>query len=199
MKLGIALVTILGFGASGANAAIIASNLAGSVGLTQFYVGQSFTTSSGNGWKDISLNFYYPAGNTPVSFGTGYIFSAAYAGSPAGLGSTHALGVANSAAGHWTFAPSIILQPLTKYYFYSDTPANILLKLSFNSAYSGGEMFSSGSSTATFVGGNQFDLNFTVTGTPVPEPTAWTLLITGFALAGTRLRQHGASARALRA
>jgi hypothetical protein len=83
--------------------------------------GQSFTTPDGGPWKDITYNFVGgPA--LPGAFGTAFLLNNEYLGTPAGLNPAAAgfLATANAADGIYTFPASLILQPATTYYLYSD-------------------------------------------------------------------------------
>ncbi|MFN8608543.1 MAG: hypothetical protein U0931_13480 [Vulcanimicrobiota bacterium] len=101
----------------------IASSLA-TTGTASFFWGQSFTVVSAGPVDHIVFNFFSDlAATVPQAAGTGYLFSAAYSGSPGGLAGTvtNLLGTAAAAGNHWTFNPSLTLQAGTQYFFYTDT------------------------------------------------------------------------------
>ena len=64
----------------------------------QFFWGQSFTTPAGTGWNHVSFNFY-DLTVTPYAAGIGYMFDAAFAGTPAQLATAAALAVSAPANG----------------------------------------------------------------------------------------------------
>ena len=90
-----------------------------------FCPGESFTTLGGNQWSLTSFNFYSDlAGTVPAAVGKAYVFTAAYAGTPAGLNVSlpNLIGVSTSVAGgKYIFPAGVILQPNTQYFLYTDT------------------------------------------------------------------------------
>lgn len=127
----------------------VASNLTADV-TASLYIGQSFTVVAPGPVNNVVFNFFRNAPPTiPQAAGIGYLFSAAYSGSPNGLAAatTNLLGTAVASASHYTFAPSLTLQPGVQYFFYADTlqahGADAL------GSYTGGQLFSSGMNAAT--------------------------------------------------
>ena len=98
--------------------------------------GQSFTTLAGSPVNNVTFNFFSdgpttdddgnPVGgpaSTPYAFGTGILLDTEYLGKPEDLGSssTGYLGTGNAVGNFYVFDPSVILNPNTKYFFYTTT------------------------------------------------------------------------------
>jgi hypothetical protein len=172
-----------------ANAASIVQDTSGNTSSRfQFYWGQSFTTPAGTGWNNVSFNFY-DLTLTPYAAGVGYLFGAAYAGTPAQLATAGALAVSAPANGStYDFAPAFRLLANKSYYFYADAPMRIR---------GGGVTNVGGTSVFTQYGTHVFapaggrNADFLISGTAlaVPEPASWTMLIMGFAVIGAARRR----------
>lgn len=183
--------------AAPAAAAIVEDRTGVSSSRFQFYWGQSFTTPVGIGWNNVSFNFY-DLGAAPFALGTGYLFTSAYAGTPAGLAAAGALAASAPADGStFTFAPGFRLAASTQYFFYQDTPMRLLGN---GSADVGGSVVFTSNGTEAFASAGPGNTNFTVNGTAaaVPEPAAWFLLISGFSLIGVMQRRQAAGVVAMR-
>jgi hypothetical protein len=151
-----------------------------------FTEGESFTTPGGGPWNSISFNFYsnIPA-TTPAAQGTAFLLSMAYAGTPAALSNATPGFIASSisnAGGIYTFDSSVILQPNTQYWIFSNTAFGISGSTTAGTAAqslytsNGGAFASNGLQVA----------NFTLNGAlATPEPSSWVLIT--FALCGFRL------------
>jgi PEP-CTERM motif len=147
------------------------------------YVGQSFSVFGSGSYTDISFNFYAP-GLDPYAIGTGYLFSAPYTGTPAGLSSTSGyLGSATAAGDVYSFGSSVTLSGENTYYFYE----NSLVPLG---AITGGPTSSDLFYESNLPNGNfgpgLGTTDYLVTGTPTtlgsaatPEPSSLVLLGTG--------------------
>jgi hypothetical protein len=107
---------------SAANAGTILEYTAGTfVTGGPLYPGESFTTPSGGPWDDITFNFY--ESGLPAAFGTGFLLDQSYAGQPSALSSSTPgfLASATASGGEYSFASSLVLQPDTTYYLYSNS------------------------------------------------------------------------------
>lgn len=154
----------------------------------QFFWGQSFTTPAGTGWRNVTFNFY-DLTSTPYAAGTGYLFDAAYAGTPAGLAAAGALAVSAPAnASTYDFAPGFRLLANTAYFFYADSSMRI--RGGGNANVGGTSVFTQNSSHGFAPAGGR-NADFLVSGTAlaVPEPASWSMLITGFFVVGTAGRR----------
>jgi hypothetical protein len=160
------------------------------------FAGQSFTVVGAGSYDDITFNFFtFGQSPAPYAIGTGYLFSQAYTGTPAGLSSSDAgfLGSAAASGGMYDFNSSVVLQAGQQYFFYEDTliPADTI---SGNVVYSGGSFYFTSSSSSDY--NATTSANFLVTGqafAATPEPSAFALLSTGIlglaSVSRRRLRQ----------
>jgi hypothetical protein len=181
---------------------IVTQNTSGSAAtvLTGFFNGQSVTTPAGPSWDDIGFNFAQcvdPSGtsclstaNTPFALGGLYLLTQIYDGAPAGLSSATPGFVAQTTTivgGVWTFAPSVILNPSTQYFFYMNTafdgPEAVY---STANPYADGQAFEANSGNGPTYGPDDsvlanVDNVFAVTGNPVgsmtPEPGAGGVMV----------------------
>jgi hypothetical protein len=82
--------------------------------------GESFTTPNAGSWNNITFNF--ADGPAPAAFGTAFLLSTSYSGTPAALSPATSgfLASANTAKGIYTFPSTLVLQPGTTYYLYSN-------------------------------------------------------------------------------
>ena len=186
MKLRVMLAAML-LGLPGiANAqTVIASVTSGSgTGGSDAYVGESFTTTTLIPMTNITFNLFsdFPA-VTPAAFGTGFLLSQEYLGSPNGLSAATPgyLGQAPASGGLYSFGLAVTLQPATQYFFYENglIPAN---SITGGAAYSGGEFYLTTDPTGdgNFGGDTGISANFLVQGfAAVPEPTTWALIGVG--------------------
>jgi hypothetical protein len=172
---------VLGLVIGSAQADVISQELGGTdVALDPTYWGETFTTPSGGPWGSIAINFYDESG-APLAAGTGYIFASQYVGTPNGLSSAGALTVSvQTSGGFWDFAPGFTLSPSTQYFFYEDAP--LVLVGNADSATNAFSYTYDPDIGYTQIDGS--DINFTVTGAPVPEPTTWAMLALSFAALG---------------
>jgi hypothetical protein len=151
------------------------------------YWGESFTTPGGGPWSDIAFNIYsdIPA-TTPTAAGTAFLLSEEYAGTPMGLSSATPgfLGTSTSIiSGQFVFDPSLVLEPDTQYFLYTNTPFTIsgtrpdlLAQVYFATGPSQG---------FTPLEDEDIDANYLVSGTAissVPEPSSIILTFSALGL-----------------
>lgn len=141
--------------------------------------GQSLTTpSGGSGWDQITFNFYHNETGASYAIGTLYLLSQAYAGTPQDL-SPQTVGYIASATGDgssYSFAPTIVLEPDTQYFFFADLglPSGNSTNISseFGGTFSGGDSYGSANGNSNFTV-RPFDIAFSLSGisvSPIPEP-----------------------------
>jgi hypothetical protein len=195
---GLSLSVTLGL-AGHATAAIIEWNPSGtsvSAG-SGFTLGQSVTTMASPGvapWDHISFNLVDSQFN-PYAVGTLFLLTQAYAGTEAGLSSVtpgFLASTSNTTGGVWTFAPTVMLQGSTKYFFYLDTPFDGSRQILFNDQdpLGGGEAYQ-GFLGVPFHAVPNVDLRFSLEGTPVarvPEPASLLLLVSSLGAVAARRR-----------
>lgn len=173
-----------------AQAATIVEDTSGSSSSRfQFFWGQSFTTPTGGPWSSVTFNFY-DLTSSPYAAGTGYLFTAAYAGTPANLASAGAVAVSAPADGTvYSFGTGFRLQPGTQYFFYEDAPMRLL---GGGTAEIGGTSFFTENGTGTFASAGGLNADFRVSGTvtAVPEPAGWAMLVAGFGSLGVIARRQ---------
>ncbi|MBV9241365.1 MAG: hypothetical protein JO314_05080 [Acidobacteria bacterium] len=150
-----------------------------------FYWGQSFTTVPAVPETNIAFNFFSDTGSTtPSAFGTAFLLSSSYLGTPADLSPATPgyIAQANASGGFYTF-PHVTLQPGTQYWVYTNASAVIS---GGNNTYPGGTGASTGASIGNF-STDVVSVNFRVTGSPVT--TAASVTISGRVLsAGSGVR-----------
>jgi PEP-CTERM motif len=191
MKRSLLVLTALALlGTAQVQATTIVQDTSGSTSSRfQFFWGQSFTTPTGGPWSSVTFNFY-DLTLAPYAAGTGYLFTAAYAGTPANLASAGAVAVSAPADGAvYSFGPGFRLQPGTQYFFYEDAPMRLLG--GGTDAIGGTSVFTQ-NGTGTFVSAGGQNANFKVSGTvaAVPEPAGWAMLVVGFGSLGVMARRR---------
>ena len=155
--------------------------------------GQSFTTPD-DGTADILTGFNWFNTTTPTGAGDVYLFTSAYAGTPAGLSSAGALAEAtwDSATSVYDFSvDDITLQPDTTYYIYSDTSMSLSINATGGDVYSGGDAYQISGGNFNVLPGR--DMAFQVTATSTPEPATAALGCIG-AVAVFAMRKFSRSA-----
>ncbi len=192
-------MALLGGSANSSRADVLASYTTnGYINNGPQAIGQSFITTSTKLANHIVFNlFAYDASIYPVlspyAIGTGYLFSQAYVGTPAGLSSSAPgfLGQAAASGNYYTFDSTLTLAPNTAYYFYEDTliPGSTVLS---GTTYTSSRVYSR--STATnYVTSTSDAVNFQVTGSPVTNAVpeiGGTALLLGLGLAGLLAAQR---------
>ena len=185
-------VSLLLFGSARESSAdVIATSTDGTLTNQTGFFGQSFTTVTAMPETNISFNFFsdIPA-STPAAFGTGFLLSQAYLGTPADLSAATPgfLAEATASGGHYSFGAAATLQPGTQYFFYENA------SIPAGSITGGPSAYTGGGDSYSPSGGNfppplsTAGSNFLVTGTlaSVPEPSTFALL--AVAAAGIGLR-----------
>jgi hypothetical protein len=156
-----------------------------------FFVGQSVTTPGAGPWNDLAFN-WFDLNGAAVAGGTLFVYDQAFAGTPAALNAAAPGFIAQSAtivAGVWHFAPSVILQANTQYFFYSNVALSVSGSGGPATAYPGGSAYFSNGAEAFFTDPVD-DANFRLTGTPVPEPATGLLVLTGLGAARLARRRR---------
>lgn len=155
-----------------------------------YFVGQSITTPSEGSWNNIRFTFLLSSGGKAPNVGDLYLLDQAFAGQ-AGTLSTSAPGfLAKSSGktdGSWSFDGTVVLNPATTYYFYTQSPQNPFF---YSSVYAAGTSYRFAGSTA---GAGYYEIQgtdslFTLEGTAysaVPEPAAGSLLVAVISLVAT--------------
>jgi hypothetical protein len=173
-----ALISLIS--ASAASADVLVSNLAGTTtsnfGSSEFF-GQSFTSGSDeHGYTLDTICLLGNNGASHVGNGTLYLYSQAFTGTASNLGTgTGYLATSTYTAtgdAGWDFT-GIILDPNATYYFYVQPAASFDVGRTSSNNYSGGTYYYAYASSATFSDptSGTIDLNFSVNGTVVPEPS----------------------------
>ncbi|MBP3956776.1 hypothetical protein J8F10_16000 [Gemmata sp. G18] len=159
--------------------------------VSTFAIGQSFTTSTGGPWDQITFNFFAPGGaTTPVASGTLYLLDKEYFGKPVDLSASTpgflATGAA-TAAGVYVFDSGVTLQAQTQYFVYTSAAFGSSIAVRLPGDYDGGKEYTtSPNSNYSAIFGGQVDALFRVQGelagpTPMaaPEPASLTLGLLG--------------------
>jgi PEP-CTERM motif len=158
------------------HAALIVQNTApGSITITSAW-GESVTTPAGGPWNNLTFNFYAP-GNTPRANGGLYLLSQEYLGTSAALSTSTPgfLGFTNTITSNvWSFASSVTLSPSTQYFFYEDTVDSTPNLSTITNSYAGGQFYSA-PGLNNYTTTTSFDMNFSLSGTVVPEPSSLSL------------------------
>ena len=177
--------------------------------LADAYIGQSFTTPTGQSYTDIKFSWLNASNDTQLAVGTLYLFETEYNPTPGSLSSLvsgqYYAKSESITSGAYEFGPSVTLYGGTKYYAYMDNSGGLLsgATSSLNSSYSGGDYYQPGSGGGTppsyqnasinyVLSSTSYDAHFRLQGTVVPEPNtaiAMGLLgVVGFA--GNRRRRR---------
>ncbi len=186
---------LLGINAAQADSVASYSAVANSSFSVVYPKGQSFTTLASTAKNNISFNFLTYGSGAPFAAGTGFLYSQAYTGTVAQLGSSNPtfLGSAAASNGYYNFGSSLSLSPSTQYFFYenaflSGSGAN----LAYGGVYAGGSAYTANSSDATF-GSITESFSFQVNGSPVTNSvpdTGSTLALLGLGLGSLALARH---------
>lgn len=162
----------------------------GGTDTSTFYPGQSVTTPGSGPYDNLTFNWFNSL-NAPAAYGTLFLLSQTYTGTPAALNTfTPGYMAQATAAGNlYTFASGVTLQSSTQYFFFANGQGDIS-GYSTN-VYSGGNM-SFGDNTGFYpdVGS---DANFRLSGVAaIPEPEAYAMMLAGLGLMGfvARRRKH---------
>jgi hypothetical protein len=173
-----------------AQAATIVESTGGTVGLfSSVFLGQGFTTPGGGPWDNITSNFFLDGEAT--AFGTAYLFTSVYGGTPLGLSSSAFLAASTGiSAGAYVFNPVLTLQPNTTFYLYVDTP--VPASGVDGQAISGTYYVAPGpgSPFTSLTGTVSFRVSGEVSSAPIPEPSVGLLSALGLVAMGIRARSR---------
>jgi hypothetical protein len=192
-----ALVLLVGPMSGTAEAAVINENTAG-LSVSTFFPGNSLTTPNGGPWDHIAFNWFSDApGTTPAAFGTLFLLTQEYLGTPAALSGATPGFVAQSssiAAGRYLFDEHVVLAPNTRYFFY----ANASGLLSGNSDVPGENLyfsFDANTNYATTPADGNYRLTGDIVQRAVAEPSTLFALLIGLGLLGAALARSGSPLR----
>lgn len=164
------------------SAAIILENNEAGGGLTNNQaVGQSLTTPAGGPWDNLSFGWFNTSGSL-VAGGSIFLLSQEYLGSPGDLSNLTTGFIAGSQSttgGQFFFEPSVVMQPNTKYFLYTDVVQPNLSSRP-DVPFVGGDGYTGISGTYSLFS-PELDNKFRLSGEVVPEPT--TLTLTAFVMA----------------
>ena len=160
-------------------------------GISCCAIGQEIVTPSGGPWTDITFNFFEndDEADTPTAGGSLFVLDQEYLGSPGALGASTTGYLAESigvVSGVWQFASTLVLQPNTHYFFYTNAPLAVRGQGGAGGDYPGTSYFAF---PVDFVNNPLADLNFNLSGTTVSDPAAVpepaTLFLLSAGLAGS--------------
>ena len=187
-----ALVTLGSAMLGNLSAGVITENLAGNYQSSGsgYFTGQSVTTAADGPWTDLSFNLISTS-DSPYAFGTLFLLSQEYLGSPSDLSSSTSGFVAstsNIVSGTWVFDSAVTVQSSTQYYLYENEAYDGTTKFRFGlRSYDGGNSYQTNSASNNFTG-NGVDLQFQFQGTSAPStPEPATAFSALFALGGIAL------------
>ncbi|MBW7893949.1 MAG: hypothetical protein H3C27_02445 [Opitutaceae bacterium] len=178
---------------AGAQIVIATSYVTGAAGWgTDTFVGQSITTPQDGSWNNISFTLLLSSGAKAPNVGDLYLLDQAFAG-PVGTLSDSAPGyIAKSSGktnGSWSFDNSVVLNPASTYYFYTQSPQNPFY---YSYSYADGTAYKLFSNTAGSgyyqIQTDGMDTLFTLEGSAhsvVPEHASSSLLVAVTSLAIT--------------
>jgi hypothetical protein len=150
------------------------------VGLSSntFFPGNSMTTPLGGGWNTIIFNWFSDApGTTPTAFGTLFLLTQDYLGTPQDLSSATPGFLAQSqstSGGLYGFDPAVTLAPNTRYFFYANASG---LLSGANDVPDENLYFTFSANTSWSI--NPADANYRLAGQVIPEPTIGILMMLG--------------------
>jgi hypothetical protein len=175
-----------------AAADIISEYTAGTVHRVNLYPGQSFTTPSGPGWDDLTFSWFVDVNGspTPAAFGTLFLLSQPYTGTPDNLSFATPgyvdQGSPDSSNSKYIFDVTATVEPNTTYYVYAN---------SFNVIYGaqgvpGATFYTTDTANTPYTPLMDVSANYELLGDPVgpgtlaPEPSSALLAIGGIVSLG---------------
>jgi hypothetical protein len=150
-------------------------------------LGQSLTTPIGGPWNNLTFNWFDTGGApntgvpTPIANGTLFLLNQQYLGTPGALSAATPGYISQSqsiAGGMYLFSSSLIVQPNTTYFFYTNqtVPNN-----SGDGDVIAGSAYGDIGSGGTYVSFNGIDARFRLQGSVIPEPSGILLAVSGLA------------------
>jgi hypothetical protein len=188
---------------SRASADVISSYDSGSLlYLGEYGLGQQVRTPSGGPWNNIEFCFLSPASSCEQDFsgdprypgqpGRLFVLTQEYFGRVGELssGTPGFVGISSALADSgWAFAGSLVLQPETLYYFYSDSILRGVGSGGPSTGYATIGQGCAGDLDCVFRAASAN--NYRLTGDPIPEPASSLLLAGGLGLSAFIRRRAG--------
>jgi hypothetical protein len=167
---------------------VVREQLVQSGGAGTAALGQSLTTPIGGPWNNLTFNWFDTGGTpnagvpNPIATGTLFLLNQEYLGTPGALSAATPGYIGQSqiiAGGMYWFSSSLIIQPNTTYFFYTNqtVPNN-----SGDGDVIAGSAYGDIGSGGTYVSFNGIDARFRLQGSVIPEPSGMLLIVMALAV-----------------